>query len=117
MMFRAIGKHVPKPARASMAALLNPHFTAFALRLLGPRGRTFSPLFRNTVTPTFLRGGGQINVVPDEVSVDLDGRLLPGLDPEQLIAEMMELAGARVKSRCCVTTQGRSGPTWACPTL
>ena len=29
--------------------------------------------------------------------MDLDGRLLPGLDPEQLIAEMTELAGARVK--------------------
>lgn len=97
MMFQAIGKHVPIPARAGMAALLNPHFTALTLRLLGPRGRTFSPLFRNTVTPTLLRGGGQINVVPDEVSVDLDGRLLPGLDPEQLVAELTELAGVGAK--------------------
>ena len=94
MMFHAISKHVPIPARAGMGALLNSRFTATALRLMGPRGSTFSPLFRNTVTPTLLRGGEQINVVPDEVSVDLDGRLLPGLDPEQLIAELTELAGA-----------------------
>ena len=94
MMFHAISKHVSPPARAGMAALLNSRFTATALRLLGPRGRTFSPLFRNTVTPTLVRGGEQINVVPNEVSVDLDGRLLPGLDPEQLIAELTELAGA-----------------------
>ena len=95
MMFQAIGKHVPIPVRAGLAALLNSRLTATALRLMGPRGRTFSPLFRNTVTPTLLRGGEQINVVPNEVSVDLDGRLLPGLGPEQLIAEVTELAGKR----------------------
>lgn len=94
MMFQAIGKHLPLPARAGIAALLNPRFTALALRLLGPRGRTFSPLFRNTVTPTLVRGGEQINVVPNEVSVDLDGRLLPGLGPEQLVSELAEVAGA-----------------------
>ncbi len=93
MMFQAIGKHLPLPGRAGIAALLNPRFTALTLRLLGPRGRTFGPLFRNTVTPTLVRGGERINVVPNEVSVDLDGRLLPGLDPELLIAELTELAG------------------------
>ena len=94
MMFQAIGKHLSLPARAGIAALLNPRFTAIALRLLGPRGRTFSPLFRNTVTPTLVRGGEQLNVVPNEVSVDLDGRLLPGLGPEQLVSELAEVAGA-----------------------
>ena len=94
MMFEAIGRHLPLPARAGAAALLNANLTATTLRLLGPRGRTFSPLFRNTVTPTVVRGGEQINVVPHEVSVDLDGRLLPGLSPEMLIAELTELGGA-----------------------
>ena len=97
MMFQAIGKHLPIPARAGIAALLNTRLTATALRLLGPRGRTFSPLFRNTVTPTLVRGGEQINVVPSEVSVDLDGRLLPGLQPESLIAELTALAGAEAE--------------------
>ncbi|MEE8465288.1 MAG: M20/M25/M40 family metallo-hydrolase, partial [Dehalococcoidia bacterium] len=71
LMFDAIGKHLPIPARAGIAALLNPRLTATALKLLGAKGRTFSPLFRNTVTPTVVRGGEQINVVPNEVSVDL----------------------------------------------
>ncbi|MEE8466798.1 MAG: M20/M25/M40 family metallo-hydrolase, partial [Dehalococcoidia bacterium] len=97
LMFNAIGKHLPIPSRAGIAALLNPRLTATALKLLGSKGRTFSPLFRNTVTPTVVRGGEQINVVPNEVSVDLDGRLLPGLDPEELIAGLKELAGAGVK--------------------
>ena len=74
-MFQAIGRHLSPPARLGIAALLNPRFTALALRLLGARGRTFGPLFRNTVNPTVVRGGEQINVVPGEVSVDLDGRV------------------------------------------
>ena len=76
-MFQAIGRHVSLPARAGIAALLNPRFTASTFRLMGVKGRTFSPLFRNTVNPTSVRGDGQINVVHDEVSVDLDGRVLP----------------------------------------
>jgi len=64
-MFQAIGRHVSLPARAGIAALLNPRFTASTLKLMGAKGRTFSPLLRNTVNPTSVRGGGQINVVPD----------------------------------------------------
>ena len=78
-MFRAIGRHLSPIARLGMAALLNSRFTALALKLMGFRGRTFGPLFRNTVNPTIVRGGDQINVVPGGVSVDLDGRLLPNM--------------------------------------
>ena len=69
-------------------ALLNPRFTASTLRLMGVKSRTFSPLFRNTVNPTSVRDGGKINVVSDEVSVDLDGRILPNLSPELLMSEL-----------------------------
>ena len=93
-MFQAIGRHLSPPARAGIAALLNPRFTGLALRLLGARGRTFAPLFRNTVNPTVVRGGDQINVVPGEVFLDLDGRLLPNFTPEQLISELRTLTGA-----------------------
>ncbi|MCH8989768.1 MAG: M20/M25/M40 family metallo-hydrolase [Chloroflexi bacterium] len=110
MMFQAIGKHLSLPARAGIAALLNPRFTAIALRLLGPRGRTFSPLFRNTVTPTLVRGGEQLNVVPNEVSVDLDGRLLPGLGPEQLVSELAEVAGAGAEIEVLRYDAGPAGP-------
>ena len=93
MMFQAISKTLSPPARLGMAALLSPRFTALALKLLGGRGRTFGPLFRNTVNPTIIRGGEQINVVPKEVSVDLDGRLLPNIGPDRLISELSAIAG------------------------
>ena len=93
LMFQAIGKHLPLPARTAMAALLIPRFTNATLKLLGSKGRTFSPLFRNSVNPTIVRGGEQVNVVPSEVSVDLDGRLLPNSTPEQLISEIVTVTG------------------------
>ncbi|SVD78971.1 uncharacterized protein METZ01_LOCUS431825, partial [marine metagenome] len=45
------------PSRIGLAALLNPQFTSLALKLLGAKGRTFAPLFRNTVNPSVVHGG------------------------------------------------------------
>ena len=77
-MFRAIGRHISLPARAGIAALFNPRFTASTLRLMGAKGRTFSPLFRNIVTPTSVRG---------------DDRILPNLSPELLMSELRGIDG------------------------
>lgn len=110
LMFKAISQHLALPVRSAMAALLNPHLTALTLKLLGAKGRTFGPLFRNTVTPTVVRGGEQTNVVPSEVSVDLDGRLLPGLSPELLVAELTEIAGAGAEITVLRYDQGPRQP-------
>jgi acetylornithine deacetylase/succinyl-diaminopimelate desuccinylase-like protein len=41
-----------------------------------------------------VRGGEQINVVPGEVTLDLDGRLLPNFSPEQLVSELRAITGS-----------------------
>lgn len=41
----------------------------------------FRALTRNTVVPTMIHGGSRINVIPSEIVVDIDGRVLPGADP------------------------------------
>ncbi len=46
---------------------------------------------RNTAVPTIIHGGHRINVIPSEVIVDVDGRVLPGQDPEAFVAEVREL--------------------------
>jgi acetylornithine deacetylase/succinyl-diaminopimelate desuccinylase-like protein len=94
MMFQAIGSHLSPLAHAGIAALLNPRFSSLTLKFLGAKGRTFAPLFRNTVSPTVVRGGEQINVVPGEVTLDLDGRLLPNFSPEQLVSELRAITGS-----------------------
>ena len=96
MMFQAIGKHLPMASRAGIGALLRPALTNRALRLMGAKGRTFNPLFRNTVNATMVRGGDQVNVVPREVTAELDGRLLPGFGPDDLVSEIRAIAGPEV---------------------
>ncbi|MFL7810024.1 MAG: peptidase M20, partial [Anaerolineae bacterium] len=50
----------------------------------------------NTVCPTILHASDKINVIPGTVSVELDGRLLPGYGPDDLIAEVTHLVGSDV---------------------
>jgi len=73
--------------------LNNPLMTKSILKLMGARGKVMYPLFHNTVSPTILHGSKVINVIPSEISVDLDGRLLPGFKPEDMINELRRIAG------------------------
>jgi len=76
--------------------LTQPRWTDAVLTLLGKKGMFFDPLLHNTVTPTILHGSTDINVIPGEVSVELDGRLLPGYQPSDLVAELGHLLGPDV---------------------
>jgi len=38
---------------------------------------------RNTAVPTIIHGGHRLNVIPSEIILDVDGRILPGQDPEE----------------------------------
>jgi acetylornithine deacetylase/succinyl-diaminopimelate desuccinylase-like protein len=81
------------PTRLVMRRLVTPALTEPALRLMRNRGRTLSPMLRNTVSPTIVSGGDKVNVIPSEATVTLDGRLLPGFGPDDLIAELREVVG------------------------
>jgi acetylornithine deacetylase/succinyl-diaminopimelate desuccinylase-like protein len=71
--------------------LINPKLTDIVLNLLGERGRVFDPLLHNTVNATVLHGSDKFNVIPSEVSVELDVRLLPGYEPDDMIAELHQI--------------------------
>ena len=92
-MVEAIAAELPRHQAVIMRSLLKPRLTDQALRLLGTRGAQFEPMLRNTVNATIVRGGAKINVVPSEIELELDGRALPGFSPEQLVAELHDLAG------------------------
>ena len=49
---------------------------------MGDRARVLDPILHNTVSPTGLRGSDKFNVIPAEVELVLDGRLLPGFEPQ-----------------------------------
>ncbi|TMD63670.1 MAG: M20/M25/M40 family metallo-hydrolase, partial [Chloroflexi bacterium] len=50
-------------------------------------------MLRNTVTPTILKAGSQINVIPSEAEASVDGRNLPGWTPEMFLEELRSVLG------------------------
>ncbi len=92
-MVEAIAADVPATLGLPLRGLLAPALTDRLLDLFGERGRIFDPLLHNTASATVVRGGEKINVIPGEVSVDLDCRLLPGCGPEQIFSELRALTG------------------------
>ncbi|MGP8153983.1 MAG: M20/M25/M40 family metallo-hydrolase [Smithella sp.] len=117
--------HITPPARSMLSAitsalggvsglvgaqLLNPMLTDSVLKLLGERGRLFAPLLHNTVSPTILHGSNMINVIPSEVTVELDGRLLPGFVPDDLFNELRPIVGDEVEFEVMRYDPGPSEP-------
>ncbi len=92
-MIESIASVLPPDQAPLFKQMLRPDRTDQTLDQLGERGRAFDPLLHNTVSPTILHGSSKINVIPAEVSVDLDGRLLPGLAAETMLAEVRALLG------------------------
>jgi acetylornithine deacetylase/succinyl-diaminopimelate desuccinylase-like protein len=82
-----------EPWKGRMAALLDPALAGAALNELGPMGRNLDAALHNTVNATMISGGVKINVIPSEVQVQLDGRLLPGFGPEDMLRELREVLG------------------------
>jgi acetylornithine deacetylase/succinyl-diaminopimelate desuccinylase-like protein len=97
MMFEAMASALGGANGLIVRQLANPALADGVLSLLGKRARLFDPLLHNTVSPTVLHGSNKINVIPSEVSVELDGRLLPGYQPADLMGELRQIAGNEVE--------------------
>src|SRR5918997_345113 len=96
MMIEAMADALPKAFGAPLRLLLRPRTANRLLDVMGARASFLDPLLHNTVSPTVVRGGHAANVIPGEVSVDLDCRLLPGFEPEDIMRELRELSGVDV---------------------
>jgi acetylornithine deacetylase/succinyl-diaminopimelate desuccinylase-like protein len=66
------------------------------LAMFGTRRLALDPLFRNTVAATMVNASDKFNVIPSEITIELDGRLLPGCSPEQFVVELRRLIGQDV---------------------
>ena len=92
-MVLAMAAALPRPQGAAMRLLLRPRVTNLMLDRIGDRARMLDPLLHNTVSPTVLQSNDRFNVIPAEVTAVLDGRLLPGFAPDDLLAELRALLG------------------------
>lgn len=106
-LLRELGEALGKPVREQIAAVLaDPTWERLAALPLGPaERRLLYAMTRNTAVPTIVHGGHRINVIPSEVFVEVDGRILPGQDPEVFAAEVQRLVGPNVEVE--LTSRGR----------
>ena len=95
--FEAMAAELPRAPALLLRRMLDPRTADLAARALGPRGRPLSRVIRNTVSPTIVHGGDKINVIPSEIELQLDGRILPGQTPDDLIRELHDLVGTDVE--------------------
>lgn len=96
-MIEGIASVLPSWQRLLLRQLLNPALTDRILDLMGPLGEIMDPLLHNTVSPTVLQGSTKINVIPSKVTVELDGRLLPGYTASDMVSELRALLGNEVE--------------------
>ncbi|MDQ3740438.1 MAG: M20/M25/M40 family metallo-hydrolase [Actinomycetota bacterium] len=96
-MIEGIAAELPRPASAPLRGLLDQRLADPMLRVLGEAGRSFEPMLRNTVNATIVRAGDKVNVVPGEATVELDGRVLPGFTPADMLREVRAVTGDDVE--------------------
>jgi acetylornithine deacetylase/succinyl-diaminopimelate desuccinylase-like protein len=95
-MVAEIAAELPRVLATPLRGLLVPTLTDKLLDLLGEKARTFDPLLHNTASVTIVHGGEKINVIPGEVSLEIDCRLLPGQRPQDVFAEIRAHTGVEV---------------------
>ncbi len=96
-MIGTMASNLAFPSGYVLRRLLNPRLTSSVLKLLGESGRVLEPLLRHTVAATIVRGSEKTNVIPTEIELEIDGRLLPGYSPEDLVDELRRVISDEVE--------------------
>ncbi|HSR22394.1 MAG TPA: M20/M25/M40 family metallo-hydrolase, partial [Candidatus Eisenbacteria bacterium] len=90
---RGIAEASPEPGRSRLLALLDARRTDATLDAMGEDAGRFDSILHHTVNVTIVRAGEKINVIPSVATVELDGRMLPGFEPEDFVAEVRAVIG------------------------
>lgn len=92
-MIESIAATLSPPMKSTFSQLLDPTLTDSTLDLLGQQGILLDALLHNTVNATVIRSGEQVNIIPSEIILELDGRLLPGYTPDDMLTELRQIIG------------------------
>lgn len=95
VMFTSLAQLMPGDMGCALQDALDPDQSPEALAALGAT-RLLGPLLRDTVAVTTVHGGDKINVIPAEVTIELDGRTCPDSSPDELMALVRSAAGPEV---------------------
>lgn len=106
LMIEALSSNLPFPAGTMLGMLSNPIMTDRILDVMGEKGRVFDPILHNTVNATIVRGGNKINVIPSEVAVEFDARILPGYSPRDILTELEAVIGSDIELEMLLFDKG-----------
>jgi acetylornithine deacetylase/succinyl-diaminopimelate desuccinylase-like protein len=90
-MIEAISAELPPSMANYLDDLLDPEKTDEILDELGETGEMLDSILHNTANPTVVHGGDKVNVIPPNVEVTLDCRLLPGETSDDIKCELREV--------------------------
>lgn len=95
----AAAARAPAPLRPFLTRLFSPRVAPTLLRVLPDRAlaRSLGAMLANTASPTVLRAGNKINVIPGVAECEIDGRTLPGQTTADLLRELTEVLGKDVE--------------------
>lgn len=96
MMIERISSELPDGPRQLMRGLLDPAQTDSLIDNGGDQFEGFDSMLHNTASPNIIYGGDKINVIPSSVAIEIDGRLLPGYAPDDMISELRGILGTDV---------------------
>ena len=91
-----VARERPAPQRHVLGRLSTPQVAALILDYLvrdPAQRRSFGAMLSNTASPTVVRAGSKVNVIPGRASVDIDGRTLPGQTESGFLEELREALG------------------------
>ncbi len=91
LMLEAMRDALDGDMKTLMENLLDAEQADAVLDELGDSGRTLNALLHNTASPTIIQASSKINVLPAAITVEIDGRLLPGQTAEDMVAEIRAL--------------------------
>jgi acetylornithine deacetylase/succinyl-diaminopimelate desuccinylase-like protein len=109
-MLQTISATLGGPTGEQFGQLLDPTRTDATLDALNEQRQIIDPILHNTVNVTIIRGGNQINVIPSEIILEMDGRLLPGYTPDDMLTELRAILTDEVEIEIVRHDQGRAQP-------
>jgi len=92
-MVESIADELPGIQGRFFRRILDPRRSERVLDRLGETGRSLEPLLRDTVNATIVRGGRAPNVVPSEINIGLDARLLPDMPDDEFLDQLQSVVG------------------------
>ena len=109
-MIEAMAAALPRAKAVVLRRLLDPRTHRAALKLIGEQGQPLEGALRNTVNATIVRGGSALNVIPSEIEIEIDGRLLPGFGPDDMLSELRDIVGDDIELEVLRHDEGPAEP-------